>query len=42
MNITGNLLVLWKDFVAAGSDVYENSSWRMPSLMFDNVDFSGT
>jgi PmbA protein len=42
MNITGNLKVLWNDFVAAGSDVYENSSWRMPSLMFDNVDFSGT
>lgn len=42
MNITGNLKNLWMNFLAAGNDVYENSSWRIPSLMFDNVDFSGT
>jgi len=41
MNITGNFKRLWKELVAVGSDVYENSSWRTPSLLFDNVDFSG-
>jgi PmbA protein len=42
MNITGNLKELWKNLIAAGNDVYENSSWRVPSLMFTDVDFSGT
>ncbi len=41
MNITGNFKQLWKNLVAVGSDVYENSSWMTPSLVFDNVDFSG-
>jgi PmbA protein len=41
MNITGNFLQLWKDLVAVGSDVDPSRSWRLPSLVFDNVDFSG-
>jgi len=41
MNITGNFLQLWKDLVAVGSDVDPTRSWRLPSLVFDNVDFSG-
>ena len=41
MNITGNMVELWAKLVEVGSDVYENSSWRMPSLMFEDVDFSG-
>jgi len=41
MNITGNMKQLWMDFAEAGSDVYKNSSWRLPSIMFNNVDFSG-
>ena len=41
MNITGNFKQVWKDFVAAGNDVYEGSSLRTPSLQFDNIDFSG-
>ncbi len=41
MNITGNILRLWKNFVEGSSDVYENSSWRIPSLLFNEVDFSG-
>jgi len=41
MNITGNMKKLWMNFAEAGSDVYEKSSLRAPSLRFDNVDFSG-
>jgi PmbA protein len=41
MNITGNFRQLWKDLSAVGNDVYTDSSWRPPSLLFDNVDFSG-
>ncbi|MDF1573847.1 MAG: TldD/PmbA family protein [Bacteroidales bacterium] len=41
MNITGNFRQLWKDLVAVGSDVDPSRSWRLPSLVFDNVDFSG-
>ncbi len=41
MNITGNFKQLWKELSAVGSDVYTGSSWRLPSLVFDNVDFSG-
>jgi PmbA protein len=41
MNITGNFKQLWKNLVAVGSDVDPSRSWRLPSLVFDNVDFSG-
>lgn len=41
MNITGNFKQVWNDLVAVGSDVFENSSWRLPSLVFDNIEFSG-
>jgi PmbA protein len=41
MNITGNMKQLWASLAAVGSDVYTDSSWRMPSLVFDQVDFSG-
>jgi PmbA protein len=41
MNITGNFKQLWKDLIAVGSDVDLSRSWRLPSLVFDNVDFSG-
>lgn len=41
MNITGNMLTLWNNFIEAGNDVRESSSWRIPSLIFDGVDFSG-
>jgi len=41
MNITGNFKQLWKDLVAVGSDVDLSRSWRLPSMVFDNVDFSG-
>ena len=41
MNITGNFKSLWQNLVAVGSDVDPSRSWRMPSLVFDRVDFSG-
>ncbi|MEN8156154.1 MAG: TldD/PmbA family protein [Bacteroidota bacterium] len=41
MNITGNFLQLWKELSAVGSDPFTGSSWRLPSMVFDNVDFSG-
>ena len=41
MNITGNLLTLWNNLVETGNDIRETSSWRIPSLTFEGVDFSG-
>ncbi|MDR1600801.1 MAG: TldD/PmbA family protein [Tannerella sp.] len=41
MNITGNMLTLWKNLVETGNDPLISSSWRIPSLLFDAVDFSG-
>lgn len=41
MNITGNLLVLWSNLEEVGADPRLNSSWRIPSLLFNSVVFSG-
>ena len=41
MNITGNMKTLWANFAEAGTDVYEGSSRLLPSLLFEQVDFSG-
>jgi len=41
MNITGNMLSLWDSLTEAGNDPRETSSWRIPSLLFNNVNFSG-
>lgn len=41
MNITGNFKDVWNNLVAVGNDVYEGSSWRLPSLVFDKISFSG-
>ena len=41
MNITGNFKQIWNNLVAVGNDVDPSRSWRVPSLVFDNVDFSG-
>lgn len=42
MNITGNMLNLWNNLVAIGNDPFLSSSSRqIPSLLFDNVSFSG-
>lgn len=41
MNITGNILVLWKNLAEVGNDPRESSPWRLPSLLFSDVNFSG-
>jgi PmbA protein len=41
MNITGNMVTLWKSLVAVGNDPRPSSSWQIPSLTFEGVDFSG-
>ncbi|WP_455627793.1 TldD/PmbA family protein [Parabacteroides chinchillae] len=41
MNVTGNMLTLWSNLAEAGNDPRMSSSWRIPSLVFEGVDFSG-
>lgn len=41
MNITGNMLTLWADLAEVGNDPRNTSSWRLPSLLFGGVNFSG-
>ena len=41
MNITGNLLTVWKNLVEVGNDPRLTSSTRIPSVLFDAVSFSG-
>ena len=41
MNITGNMITLWANLAEVGNDPRLTSSWRIPSLLFNDVDFSG-
>lgn len=41
MNATGNMISLWSNLAEVGNDPRTFSSWRIPSLLFDGVDFSG-
>ncbi|MDR1810779.1 MAG: TldD/PmbA family protein [Prevotella sp.] len=41
MNITGNLLSLWLQLEEIGNDTRRVASWRVPSLLFSGVNFSG-
>jgi PmbA protein len=41
MNITGNMKQLLMDIAETGNDVNKNSSLLAPSIVFNNVDFSG-
>lgn len=41
MNITGNLLTLWKNVAEVGNDPRLCSAYEVPSLLFAGVDFSG-
>ena len=41
MNITGNMNQLFFNLVEVGNDIKEGSSFRIPSMMFDKIDFSG-
>lgn len=41
MNISGNSKEVWNQLIEVGNDPYVYSSWRMPSLLFDGIQFSG-
>ena len=41
MNITGNVLALLKNILEIGNDPRTISTYRIPSLLFDAVNFSG-
>jgi len=41
MNISGNAREFWNRLAAMGNDPYPYSSLRMPSMLFEDVDFSG-
>lgn len=41
MNITGNMISLWSNLLETGNDPRPSSSWKIPSLAFEGVDFSG-
>jgi PmbA protein len=41
MNITGNMMDLWSGIGELGNDVYKNTSWLTPSILFTGIDFSG-
>ena len=40
MLITGNILELWNNLIAAGSDARPSSRWQIPTLAFEEVSFS--
>lgn len=41
MNITGNLLSLWANLAEIGNDPRKNVASQIPSLLFNDVSFSG-
>ncbi len=41
MNISGNALEFWKHLIEVGNDPFEYSSWRVPTMVFEGVEFSG-
>ncbi|MBN1782802.1 TldD/PmbA family protein [bacterium] len=41
MNISGNAKEFWKQLTAVGNDPYPYSSQKLPSLVFEDVNFSG-
>jgi len=41
MNISGNAKDLWNKLVEMGNDPYPYSSWQRPSMMFEEIHFSG-
>ena len=41
MNVTGNMITLWANLVEVGNDPRLSSSWRIPTLLFSDVNFSG-
>jgi PmbA protein len=41
MNMTGNMVELWKNLIGVGADVYSGSWSRLPSMAFADVSLSG-
>lgn len=41
MNISGNSKEFWKQLTEMGNDPYAYSSWKCPSMLFKEIDFSG-
>ena len=41
MNISGDMNEFWNRLAEVGNDPYAYSSWRLPSLYFADVQFSG-
>jgi PmbA protein len=41
MNITGNLLTLWNNILEIGNDPRMNTHLRIPTILFNSVNFSG-
>ncbi|MGC9969791.1 MAG: TldD/PmbA family protein [Bryobacteraceae bacterium] len=41
MNISGNLKDLWKQLAATGNDPFPYGGWRIPTLHFTGIQFSG-
>lgn len=37
MNITGNIIKFWDNFIMAGNDARKCSNWQIPSLAFENA-----
>ena len=40
MLITGNIIRLWNNLLAAGTDLRPSARWQVPTLAFENVSFS--
>jgi PmbA protein len=41
MNISGNIMEIWKNLAEVGNDPYQYSSIMRPSMYFKDVHFSG-
>ena len=41
MNISGNCTAFWHQLAEMGNDPYDYSSWRVPSMCFSGIHFSG-
>jgi len=41
MNVSGNAKEFWNQIVEMGNDPYPYSSWRRPSMLFEDVQLSG-
>jgi len=42
MNVSGNLFSLLENWSESANDTWSYSSYRLPSLLFENIQFSGT